>query len=265
MATKIYAYKQGSASALALSAALGIKCIKHVGSKFKGRERHTVINWGSSQLTDEVLKCQVLNAPENVKLASNKLEFFKRIRDFNVQQGIGEGDHPEPRVSIPDWTEDKEVVAAWLRNGVKVVARQKLTGHSGEGIVIFEGEADTPPAPLYVRYVKKTQEFRVHVFKDGVVDVQRKARSKDVPDDQVNWQVRNHANGFIYAREGFETPEGVEEQAVLAIKACGLDFGAVDIIYNERDKRPYTLEVNTAPGLTGQTLAGYVERFKEYV
>lgn len=43
----IYAYKQGSASALALAAALGIKCIKHEGSRFKGRHNKTVINWGA--------------------------------------------------------------------------------------------------------------------------------------------------------------------------------------------------------------------------
>jgi D-alanine-D-alanine ligase-like ATP-grasp enzyme len=55
----------------------------------------------------------------------------------------------------------------------------------------------------------------------------------------------------------------VEVQALLAIEACGLDFGAVDIIFNERKQTAFVLEVNTAPGLTGQTVAGYVERFKE--
>lgn len=250
----IYAYKQGSASALALAAALGIKCIKHEGSKFKGNERKTVINWGSSEIPYEVAKCNLFNQPQRVKLASNKLEFFKRIREFNAE---------EERISIPLWSEDKQDVQAWLDNEATVVARHKLTGHSGEGIEIFTGDVDIPDAPLYVMYVKKTQEYRVHVLQGKVVDVQRKARSKDVPDEQVNWQVRNHANGFIYAREGFETPPSVEVQALLAIEACGLDFGAVDIIFNERKQTAFVLEVNTAPGLTGQTLAGYVERFKE--
>lgn len=252
----IYAYKQGSASALALAAVLGIKCIKHLGSKFKGRAGKTVINWGSSDLPAEVLKCQVLNKPDKVRLASNKLEFFRCVQAANNAE-------PEPIISIPLWSDDKQDVQAWLDNGGTVVARHKLTGHSGEGIEIFSGDVDIPDAPLYVMYVKKTQEYRVHVLQGKVVDIQRKARSKDVPDEQVNWQVRNHANGFIYAREGFETPPSVEEQAVLAIKACGLDFGAVDIIFNERKQTAYVLEVNTAPGLTGQTLAGYVERFKE--
>lgn len=257
--TSIYAYKQGSASALALAAALGIKCIKHEGSRFKGRDNKTVINWGSSTLPVEVDKCNILNEPGAVGLAANKLETFREFEKFNnFADQVGEG-----HISMPLWSTEKQDVQAWLDNGASVVARHKLTGHSGEGIEIFSGDVDIPDAPLYVMYVKKTQEYRVHVLQGKVVDVQRKARSKDVPDEQVNWQVRNHVNGFIYAREGFETPPMVEVQALLAIEACGLDFGAVDIIFNERKQTAFVLEVNTAPGLTGQTLAGYVERFKE--
>src|SRR3546814_6628533 len=47
----------------------------------------------------------------------------------------------------------------------------------------------------------KKQEYRVHVLNGKVVDVQRKARVKDFPDDKVNWKIRNHDNGFIYARD----------------------------------------------------------------
>jgi hypothetical protein len=101
------------------------------------------------------------------------------------------------------------------------------------------------------------------VLNGEVVDIQRKARYRSVPNEQVNWLVRNHDNGFIYARnEGVEPPHQVLEQAVLAVKAIGLDFGAVDIIYNEYNEVAIVLEINTAPGLTGSTLTGYAERFK---
>jgi hypothetical protein len=256
---KIYAYKQGSASALALARGLGIKVIKHEGSKFRGGAWKEVINWGCSQLPAEVLQCDVFNPPIAVALAANKLTAFKEFVKFNnLAKQAGEFD-----INFPQFTEDAQDVQGWLDNGWTVVVRHKLTGHSGEGIELLSGDVVIPEAPLYVRYIKKSQEYRVHVLAGDVVDVQRKARSKGVQDEDVNWQVRNHANGFIYAREGFETPESVKVQAILAIEALGLDFGAVDIIWNDHEQRPYVLECNTAPGLTGQTLQGYIDRFKE--
>lgn len=257
---KIYAYKQGSASALALAHGLGIKVIKHEGSKFRGSALKKIINWGCSQLPADILQCNVFNPPIAVALAANKLNTFKKFQEWN--------NYPEEAgggldINFPQFTEDTQDVQVWLDNGLTVVVRHKLTGHSGEGIELISGDVEIPEAPLYVKYVKKLHEYRVHVLHEDVVDVQRKARSKDVPDEQVDWKVRNHANGFIYAREGFETPESVKAQAIRAIEALGLDFGAVDIIWNDHEQKPYVLEVNTAPGLTGQTLQGYIDRFKE--
>lgn len=257
---QLYAYKEGSQGAKALAQGLGIKRIKHVGSKFKGSQRKLVINWGCSELPPEVMKCRVFNNPAAVKLASNKLSFFNKMYDYNVQAMLL-ADVP-PLVSLPDFTADKEVVAGWLAGGATVVARQKLQGHSGEGIVIIKPGERVVDAPLYVKYVPKQSEWRIHVLDGVVVDIQRKARNREVADENVNWAVRNHANGFVYARnEGVAPPAMVEEQAILAVQVCGLDFGAVDIIYNDHRKLAYVLEINTAPGLTGSTLDGYVERF----
>lgn len=251
---QLYAYKEGSQGAKALAQGLGIKRIKHVGSKFKGSQRKLVINWGCSELPPEVMKCRVFNNPAAVSRASNKLSFFNFIETENLMV--------ENKVSLPDSTTLKEVVVDWLAEGATVVARQKLQGHSGEGIVIIKLGERIVDAPLYVKYVPKQSEWRIHVLDGVVVDIQRKARNREVADENVNWAVRNHANGFVYARnEGVAPPAMVEEQAILAVQVCGLDFGAVDIIYNDYRKLAYVLEINTAPGLTGSTLDGYVERF----
>lgn len=254
---QLYAYKEGSQGAKALAQGLGIKRIKHVGSRFKGSQRKLVINWGCSELPPEVMKCRVFNNPAAVQVASNKLSFFRRMSEHNEEQPFG-----QPRVSIPDFTANREVVVGWLAEGATVVARKKLQGHSGEGIVMLYVGDRIVDAPLYVKYVPKQSEWRIHVLDGVVVDIQRKARNREVADEDVNWAVRNHANGFVYARnEGVAPPAMVEEQAILAVQVCGLDFGAVDIIYNNYRKLAYVLEINTAPGLTGSTLDGYVERF----
>lgn len=249
----IFSYKPGSESAKALAQALGIKRIKAEGSKFKGAAHKLIINWGNSKLPNELLKCRVLNSPEAVSRASNKLSFFKAMAEAGV--------------AVPRFTEDPQDVQGMLDNNTTVVARTILNGHSGAGIVLLKGDVEIVKAPLYVEYVPKKEEYRVHIFRGEVVDVQRKARNKQVADELINWQIRNHANGFIFARgEALgNVPKDVLTEAEAAIFACGLDFGAADVIYNDKQKKAYVLEVNTAPGLTGATLDGYVERLRGFV
>ena len=249
---KVYPYKQGSKSAKALAAALGCKVVKHEGKplKFNG----LLINWGSSNIKREIGGVHVmLNSPVRINIASNKLKSFDSLK---------EGD-----VCIPEYTTDRKVAEEWLDAGKTVVVRTKLNGHSGEGILIVEpaeGKGGLVPAPLYVKYVPKNNEYRVHVCHGVPFFIQRKARNRDVEDEKVNWQVRNHQNGFIYAHKDVEVSEEVKKQAIAAIATIGLDFGAVDIIETKAGKA-YVLEVNTACGLEGTTLDKYVEQFKKVV
>lgn len=256
----LYPYKFGSKSGKALAEALGAKRIKHKNSKFKGRNTKTVINWGSSTLPQEVLKCKVLNNPDNVGLVSNKLTFFNHLNE--VERALVARGEPFPKLSFPEFTEDKDLAQAWLAEGTTVVERHKLTGNSGDGIVITEPDGELGNAKLYTKYIPKKEEYRVHVFNGQPIDIQRKARVRDVPDDDVNWKVRNLAGGFIFARnEDHQVPPLVAHQAVLAVERCGLHFGAVDVVYNEKQGMPYVLEINTAPGLSGTTLEKYCEAF----
>lgn len=256
----VYPYKTGSKSAKALSEAIGAKRIKHKNSKFKGSATKTVINWGSSDLPPEVMKCKVLNPPAKVALASNKRTFFNKLEEVNEEIRNGaHGDLAQP-VSIPAHTTDKQVAGNWIATGSTVVCRTKLTGNSGDGIVIAETAEELVDAPLYTAYIPKKFEYRVHVVNGEVLHVQRKARNTDIPDDQINWKVRNHANGFIFAINEDHVPNpDVLQQGLNAVNALGLDFGAVDIIWNEKRKKAYVLEVNTACGLEGTTLEKYAE------
>ena len=246
---KLYSYNQSSEGAKALAEALGIKRIKHEGKplNFKGH----LINWGASEFNRQFVADVVLNKPAKVKIASNKLLSFQAFGD---------------KVWVPPWTTDDETAALWHADGKDIVLRHKLTGHSGEGIEIIHSdmEFDDAKAPLYVQYIPKKEEYRIHVNQEQVFFVQRKARKNDVPDEKVNWKVRNHQNGFIYANKDVEVAEVAKKYAIEAIKAIGLDFGAVDIIYNAKNDAWYVLEVNTAPGLSGTTLEKYVEQFKQY-
>lgn len=248
----IYSYRTGSRSATALATVLGIKQIRHEGSRFVGGPKKTVINWGASALPPEVAKCRVLNKAERVTVASNKLSTFQALMN---------------QVTVPAYTPNRNLAINWLEAGETVVARTVLTGHSGHGIHILEKGLDFVDAPLYTKYVPKSAEYRVHVFMGNVIDVQRKV--KDPERDVLDWKVRSHANGFMFVRANeagvsyTDAVEGqVKEQAIRAVQVLGLDFAGVDVIFNSKQKTAYILEANTACGLEGQSVTNYANAFR---
>lgn len=252
----LYAHNEYSEGCKNLGRALNAKRIKHEGSKFKGRANKTVINWGSSRIGNpEVAACRVINRPEAVAVCSNKLHFFQQIAG---------------QVSVPDWTTDFNTAMEWMINGETVVARTVLNGSGARGLVIMtlDDVASYVRAPLYTKYVPKAAEYRVHVVNGEIVDVQRKALrngwQEANPGRRPNFKVRNLENGFIYMREGVNPPESVRQVALDGVRAAGLDFGACDIIYNERRERAYLLEINTAPGLEGTTVENYANAMRAY-
>lgn len=246
----IYAHNAASGGAKALAVALNVKRIKHTGSTFKPSPRKTVINWGSSTIPNEYRVCRILNLPGQITLASNKLQFFRHVEDSEVR--------------IPDFTTDIDVARQWQADGFEVCERHSLTGHSAAGLRFVPQGVDITRAPLYTKYVPKKEEYRVHFMNGEILFTQQKKRRLDVADEDVNWKVRNHDNGFIYARENVEVPADVHTQARATIERLGLDFGAIDIIYVKKSALAYVLEVNTAPGLEGQSVQDYAEGFKRF-
>lgn len=248
MSLYIYPYKMGSKSAAALAKALGCQQIRHVGSTFKGSNRHTVINWGASELPQQVHNSKVLNSQEAVRCAGNKLTFFKRL---SVDNGP----------NLVPWTTDKTAAQSWLDKGSIAVVRTLLSSHSGRGIIIVEPGQTLPDASLYTKYVPKDSEWRIHIFNGEVIDVQRKIR--DPNREPTNWKVRSHESGFIYIRNTIDCPDGVFTQARLAYNLSGLMFGAFDVIFNKKQNKAFILEGNTACGLEGATVEIYDNAFKK--
>ncbi len=244
----IFPYKNGSRSVNGLAMRIPARKIKIENSKFVGNKKHIVVNWGATDIDNrEVMKCRVLNHPDAVTVTSNKLFFFNFLGQ---------------REWLPDWTGDREEATDWLGK-CKVVCRTVLSGHSGNGIVIAREPGEMVAAQLYVKYIPKVDEYRVHIFNGEVIDIQRKAKRHDA--QFVDWKVRSHDNGFIYMREGVEDipyMHWIRMRALEVVKRTELDFGAVDLIYNKNRNKCYVIEVNTAPGLEGTTLERYAEAIR---
>jgi len=237
----LYSYMGGSNGAKEVAKKLKVNRIKHKNSSFKGGRNKIVINWGATEVPKEVGKCTIINTPEAVKEVSNKLLFFEKLNGKKL---------------TPTYTRDARVAEEWLKGGYHVLCRTLLRASGGRGIVLDK----IVEAKLYVRYIAKKEEYRVHIFRGQVIDVQRKARKLD--EEQPNWKIRNLEGGFVYVREGFNIPECVIDVAKKTFKHFNLDFGAIDIIYTANKNRAFALEINTAPGLEGQTVESYVTAFK---
>lgn len=250
----LYPYKLASGSAKALRTVLSkrlpyrVKLVRPDG-RFRPRRDDLVINWGNSTEPNWIFNQGLdINAPVYIGLAANKLESFQVFKQFGVQ--------------IPDFTEDKDEAQTWMDDGITVVVRHILNGHSGQGIEVVEGgnQQQLPQAPLYVKYKKKRAEYRVHVFQGEVIDTCQKKKLREASRaGAINTLIRNHTNGWVYCRDDIVHCPSREALAIKAVDSLGLTFGAVDIIYNEHENQNYVLEVNTAPGLEGTTLQKYTE------
>lgn len=240
----IYPYIGGSKGAKMLSEVLGARILRRVGSRWRGTARDYMINWGSQRVPNN--GARIINDPRSVSRAANKISAFRAFREHQVR--------------TPEWTTDRAVAQGWANTGTMVICRRLISASEGRGIEISNPNERVPDVPLYTKYIKKKHEYRIHVMNGEVIDYVEKRRRRG----GINHPIRNTANGYIFAREGVNVPEDVFVQARAAVRALELDFGAVDVIYNDRLRAGYVLEVNTAPGNTGTTTRRYAEALRRF-
>lgn len=238
----IYTGDKPSNGAKALCEAPGFKRLR-TGNFVKPTD--VIVNWGTSKAAP-VIGPALVNMPQAVARAANKFHTFSALAGEDVN-------------TVP-WTANMAVAKEWQAEGAVIVARKTLTGHSGAGIIIIEKGDELIEAPLYTKYIYKVREFRVHARTNQVIDTQQKVCIPGT--EPKTWKVRSHDNGFIFQRKNIEPNLKRDLLAVKAVQVLGLDFGAVDIVEDKKGNF-YVLEVNTAPGLEGQTIAAYTTALTE--
>lgn len=246
----IYPYKMQSGSAKALCSAIKEKGLRSLlvfpDRKYVPKPDDCIINWGSSTVPTWE-HSNMINKVVPVKDATCKITSLEMFEEHEVPTLV--------YTTVPD------VAKQWLDEGQCVVARTMLRASSGRGIHMLVPGNEVIQAPLYTKYSKKKREYRLHVLKDKVIDWQQKMTRKEYEGD-VDYQIRNHHNGWVYARKAATDPEQyIIDAAVKAVQAIGLDFGAVDIGQNVKKGTCDVYEVNTAPGLFGTTLKAYADAF----
>jgi len=257
MRIRITPYAGNSQSARVLATALneklsdaGLPEIKRTlmrNSTYVANNDDFIINWGirTGRRSQEMqmYSSEVLNTPDKVEVASDKLQTFYALSGHAL---------------TPTFTGVAETARRMLLAGQTVVCRSSLRGSGGSGITIVRPGEELPECPLYTKLINKSHEYRVHVLGDEVHIRQKRRR---LSEEEPNWDIRNHENGFVMAQNCSYIPPQLEEVSLRAVKALGLDFGAVDVVYDEDTALCYVLEVNTAPGLEGSTVGIYADYF----
>ena len=250
MAKIIHPYKKRSASVKRL---LALTDTNNYYPRFvlNGYRECPVINWGSSKELPQY-EGHIFNKPRNVRNAIDKRAYFRALE----YEGVPTVKH----------TTRRHVAQMWLDRGMSVCVRKLIKSHSGRGMSVCNPGDYLEAAPLYTMYQYQDEEYRVHVVQNRTT-INKKQRRKAVLEEDANYQIRTHANGFLFSRkpvgEAIEGPLVETAQAVR--RALGLDFCAVDVVYNKAQDRYYPIEANTAPGVVGSLVEWYSEALHQMV
>jgi len=261
---RVFFVPYGPSDGLALLAKrLGLLKVRTDGTSkaFRNRGRDKVyICWGKPSAAVkrqlDAVEGKIINPADLIPNAVDKIAFFKLAdkREWNLE-----------------WTQDPCVAATWLEDDCKVIARTTATGTGGDGITVLRSVEDLETAKdknrfiLFTKYVPKKHEYRVHVVNGEAIACSRKVMKKGAEPKEQGWEVRSHDNGFIFQREDLkDVPKAVLDAAIDAVRnVLHLDFAGVDILWNEKRKKAYVCEVNTAPGIEGGTVEEYALAFEK--
>lgn len=195
-------------------------------------------------------------------IASNKLHFFQHYSDLDL---------PLPwHTNNQEDAQERVNSSSRAPNNPVIVERHILKGHSGNGIrMVYPGQ-QVNRAPLYTSYELKRDEYRVHFFRHPGEPTQyfiqqkrmRREAEREAEEEAnpTRFKVRNHVNGWVFCHLNVNNNQVVTEAAAEFAMSTSLDFGAVDIIYNHSQRHAYILEVNTAPGIEGETGRWYARQ-----
>jgi glutathione synthase/RimK-type ligase-like ATP-grasp enzyme len=226
-------------------------------TKYVPNAADLVVNWGCIVLPEMwhgKLPGTFLNHPDLVRTSTKRTKSLKILKEAGI--------------NVPKVTVNAETAKQWLLDGHTVIARAKVRSYAGKGITVCEpadyGESvPVPEAALYTRYIPKRHEYRVHVFRGKVIDVQQKKKRNGF-DGEVDYKVRSYANGWALCRNGVTVPDICQQESIRAVAALGLDFGATDVGWTESTDKATIYEVNTAPAMDGPTLsAKYAEAIRK--
>jgi glutathione synthase/RimK-type ligase-like ATP-grasp enzyme len=265
-----------------------------------------LVGWGAKPKKDfdysspVKLSGSIINNVKEVRNAANKLKALELLSSKGV--------------SVPPFVPASTINQAIANGKIKfpMFGRSKRhekgtgTWECWQGVDVEDALKDVKngkTADYFVQFIPNKREFRIHVFKDAIIQSCEKVWQNNPPAafkllkkelykkraekagvtlnestidfviDQIikddislpNNHSRHNTKGWKFSFLATEkTPSAIRKVSVDAVKALGLDFGAVDCILGE-DNQAYVIEVNTGPGLCASMLDKYAKTFANYL
>ena len=243
-------YKMGSASGRnlreILKEYLGYEIVR-VSPEHVLHSNEWLINWGNGHLQgktgSQTTNARVFNIGANVCLSINKIDFLRTMT--------------KAKIPTLKWTTSPTTALSLVETGDRLYCRHQVEGRDGRGIEVCENPNQLPVARLYTVGVPSTCEYRIHVFRGKpIFDLIKQNKTKTIE----NSIIRSGEFGWFYSRDCV-APDNVRDIASQTCDALGLDFCAVDILYNAKSKEATVLESNTAPELGPWTRKAYAKKF----
>jgi RimK-like ATP-grasp domain len=201
------------------------------GSHPPAGRQHVLIRWGNRERVD-YRPTITINPAYAIERATDKLASLERMRERGVV--------------VPNFSRDpRSLRAPYLSRSINHTRGQDI------GLCMQLGDASQyPTADFFVEYIPTAREYRARVVGNECVRVSEKVHTGDT---YTPW-IRNYEHGHTFVSPHTRLNGFQESLAVAAVKAHGLDFGAVDLVVGD-DGHTYILEVNTAPALAPRSAA----------
>lgn len=242
--------------------------------------KRVIVRFGSS--TPTLGNPIEINSIKACQTSANKLAMKKAFLEHNVKTA--------------EWfvLNGKEFVSndnkvSLLQLPYPMVAKSHF-GSRGNGNYLIESAEDmevffkdmkdkTGSNYIFEKYYNYDKEYRLHVTKDGVFYTNRKMLKKDTPEDQRWYKNDNNCVWILEENPLFDKPtcwNKIVEESVKALKAVGLDFGAVDVrvqknttgktkIKNREVVDFIIIEINSAPSFGEGTLKKYQQELPKLI
>lgn len=272
---------------------LGIKG----GNKVPDPSFEIIIGWGTKH--DSVVNfptnTKTLNHPNAIKNNRNKLEALSTLADNNISvasftdsddvlHDLSNNILSLPIVArtkyhqggkgfwvCPTITHVKNAInegAHYFQNMIEIKDEYRIHVFNDE-IIYAVKKIKRTPEEFEEAFIedemtrqKKLAEKNNNPFDEATALLMLKRQAKNATAGGANMMIRSNKMGWKFSRIN-NIPENISTEAIKAIKALNLNFGAVDCCVDAAGK-VFIIEVNTGPGLEGTTFDNYVEAFNKF-
>lgn len=248
-----------------------------------------IIGWGPKTSGPvNIDGCPCLNHPNNVRLSRNKFEALRAMQSggvsiapfvaaTNIDEAIKSGAVTFPMIGrkkfhqggkgfwdCPTRTHVKEAIsqgAEYFQHMIEI--EDEFRFHVFGEVVYAVKKVKRSKEEMADSFVKQEMERQKALadksgnqFDEATVKQTLERLAKKFVENGPNMMVRSNRLGWKFVPIN-QYPKSLADEALKAVAAVGLDFGAVDCCI-DADGKPYVIEVNTGPGLEGTAFKKWV-------